>query len=94
MENIEIVDFLITLVTRYQNCDSFNNDDFEDCEKAKQFLYKIIANNNVFCDKEKCDIAIAYEKHLKQDIENIKNSIKQCYADIERDKLKIMLNIL
>ena len=94
MANTKIIDFLITLVTRYQNCDSFNNDDFEDCEKAKQFLYKLIANNNVFCDKEKCDIAIAYEKHLKQDIENIKNSIKQCYADIERDKLKIMLNLL
>ena len=94
MTNTEIIDFLITLVTRYQNCDSFNNNDFEDCEKAKQFLYKLIANNNMLCDKEKCNIVIDYEKHLKQDIENIKNSIKQCYVDIERDKLKTILNLL
>lgn len=94
MTNTEIIDFLITLVTRYQNCDSFNNDDFEDCEKAKQFLYKLIANNSVFCDKEKCDIAINYKKHLKQDIENIKYCIKQCYEDIECGKLKTMLNLL
>ena len=94
MKDIKIIDFLINLVTRYQNCDSFNNDDFEECEEAKQFLYKLIANNNMFCDKEKCNIVTEYEKHLKQDIENIKNSIKQCYADIERDKLKTVLNLL
>lgn len=94
MTNIEIADFLITLVTRYQNCDSFNNDDFEECEEAKQFLHTLIANNSVFCDKEKCDIAIDYGKHLKQDIENMQNSIKRCYENIERDKLKTMLNLL
>lgn len=37
----EIIDFLITLVTLYENRDDINNREFEKCTAAKRFLYKL-----------------------------------------------------
>lgn len=41
MNKIEIIDFLITLVTLYENRDDINNKEFEKYNIAKKFLYSL-----------------------------------------------------
>lgn len=41
MNKNEIIDFLITIVTLYENRDDINNKEFEKCDAAKKFLYKL-----------------------------------------------------
>lgn len=41
MKKEEIIDFLITLVTLYENRDDINNREYNKCTIAKNFLYSI-----------------------------------------------------
>lgn len=41
MTKEETIDFLITLVTLYENRDDINNREFDKCTAAKKFLYKL-----------------------------------------------------
>ena len=41
-EENDIIDFLITLVTLYENTDSINNREFEKCDAAKKYLFKLV----------------------------------------------------